>query len=314
MSDPKVVVLGDVMVDEYVYCHVNRISPEAPVAVAEPHLKQRTPGGAANLAVNLLNLRCPLTAVIGAIGNDDAGAFLMNTFKGGVGCWLPCGDTIVKQRIVSDKKHLLRVDYNDKITLALKNEDFDLLRTAAADADFLVVSDYGKGTVKPAVYDAVKRAAKPEARIFIDPYPEMAHMYWERWLLKCNQKEHEAIQRHMGAEFPKYLNNTPYYVRTLGADGASLNRADRLNGSRHTTTYNHVGSVNVHDVTGAGDVFMAVLVKAVVDGFLVDDAMAVANQCAAKSVQRFGTGTIYFEDYVEACGRMDLPTAMCGVL
>ena len=101
MSDPKVVVLGDVMVDEYLYCHVNRISPEAPVAVAEPHLKQRNPGGAANLATNLLNLRCPLSAVIGAIGNDEAGSFLAGTFSG-IGCWLSCGDTIVKQRIVSD--------------------------------------------------------------------------------------------------------------------------------------------------------------------------------------------------------------------
>jgi D-beta-D-heptose 7-phosphate kinase/D-beta-D-heptose 1-phosphate adenosyltransferase len=295
------VLIGDMMVDEYVYCNVSRISPEAPVLVAEPFLKEMRLGGAANVAKNMLELRCPLHAVVGALGRDHYGTFIAQEF-GTIGVWMECGDTVVKQRFISDKKHLLRVDHNDHVKMGYTQTDFAVLQEACRDADIVVISDYGKGTIKPAIYDVAKRFSKPDAKVIIDPYPEHAHWYWGRWLVKANNREHERIRVHMNSKWPEYLKETPFYLRTMGYDGASRNRANAVTGDRENTKFGALKGIEVTDVTGAGDVFLAALVKGIVDGGLLDDAIRVANICAGRSVTKFGTVAVSFQDYVEACG------------
>ena len=174
----RILVLGDVMLDQFIWGSVARISPEAPVPVVDFERESFMPGGAANVARNLTALDVP-TEIFGAIGNDDAGWKLQKLLAGqNIGCAglvkNSARHTSVKTRIVAHKQQVVRIDREtrDGLDAKLTGQLLDGLKTKLARADAVIVGDYGKGVVTQPLLDEIKSLCRARGVwLSLDPKP-----------------------------------------------------------------------------------------------------------------------------------------------
>jgi rfaE bifunctional protein kinase chain/domain len=303
----RVVVIGDLIADEYILGRVARVSREAPVLILEYNSTQVVPGGAGNAAANVAALGGRVTLVT-LVGRDDAGRRVREALPVGVsrrGLLTPAGfQTPVKTRILaggvhSAKPQVVRIDRMSpsRITAA----DRAAIRTAALaaipSADAVLMSDYGSGIVTPALGRAVGAAARRRGiPVLVDSRYALTKF---RGLTACapNESEVEAV---LGVD----LDESP---RALEAAGRALLAQTRMRaviitrGSRgmavfepdqptlHLSIY---GSDEIADVTGAGDTVMATLTLAMAGGASAADAARLANVAGGLVVMKRGTATV----------------------
>lgn len=178
-----VVVVGDLMLDRYWHGSADRVSPEAPVPVMDVRQREQRPGGAANVALNLVSLgaRCTL---VGLVGADDAGQELFDTLSAaGVHCdflEVPDWPTIVKLRLVAQKQQLLRADFEEQIPDIAASERIGVVQNKVEKhlrhADALILEDYDKGAIEdpPALIHAALNAGVP---VLVDPKMKPLSVY-----------------------------------------------------------------------------------------------------------------------------------------
>jgi len=310
LSGRRVAVIGDVMLDHFIIGRVDRISPEAPVPVVRFDRDEYRLGGAANVAHNVRSLGGAVT-LVGLTGDDDVAAELRKTLQAqGIGTESLTVDssrrTTRKTRVVTSRnQQVARVDYEsdaepDGAMLAT------LVRaatTAVNGADAVVLSDYRKGVVAPAVISAVIDACRTAKRpLLVDPKVPVASRYSGATLLTPNHHEAElmtgisirtADDARAAAQAIYEATGGASVLITWGERGMWLFDAS-AGGPREE----HIAAAarEVADVTGAGDTVIATLALALAAGAPLGDAARLATLAAGLVVARFGPATASLDD------------------
>ena len=296
----RILVLGDVMLDEFIWGSVRRISPEAPVPVVEVRSETYLLGGAGNVAANIRALDgIPILA--GVVGKDSAADRVRNLIResGIEGSALLSDDrpTTVKTRVVAHNQQIVRTDRESRAPLSAERNKL----LAAAFVKWLpsvlavVISDYDKGVAnRELLAEVLPEAHKAGIPVYLDPKVQHADYYRPITLITPNQREAELLTG-MAIENESQLEEAgrrllekfdcPYALITRGEAGMSLFDRER---SHHLPTF----AREVFDVTGAGDTVIASLAMATAGGANIEEASILANHAAGLAVGKVGTATV----------------------
>ncbi len=305
---PEVLVVGDVMLDKYVWGEVERISPEAPVPVLRSARQSSQPGGAANVAMNLVGLGAQVT-LLGFGGGDEEQGILEPLLRdAGVKCSIVvCTGmpTTSKLRILAGHQQLMRLDCE------ARQVDFngsrDRLLNAAIPAvqyaAVVVLSDYGKGVlnerVSRAIIDEARRLKVP---VVVDPKGTDFTRYRGATTICPNAKELAAVTGESSSELKWLLRagqamvaalNLQYMLVTLSEKGIAILRQDLV-------VHVPAAARQVYDVSGAGDTVVAVIAAAVAAGVPVEASVQLANMAAGIVIGKVGTVPIQREELLGA--------------
>ncbi len=311
LQNLKVVVVGDVMLDRYWHGQADRVSPEAPVPVLNVGRRDGRPGGAANVALNLVSLGAQAT-LIGYVGEDDAGTELRATLEAaGVVCEfvsIPDWPTIVKLRLIAQKQQLMRADFEEPVpVLGASEREATLLNKVEKhllDAQVLVLEDYDKGvldTPQAIIHTALKR----QIPVLVDPKHKPLDVYARATVIKPNESEFLAAVGAVdnigeaAAALCQQLHLQGMVVHR-GGDGMEISEAE---GSRHVPAR----QVEVFDVTGAGDTTAATLAIGMALKWSLLASARMANVAASLVVSKSGTSPVTGPELARALrqGRTD---------
>ncbi len=303
LRSARVLCIGDVMLDHYVYGQVERVSPEAPIPVLCIEREQKTLGGAGNVLRNLRALGAA-ASFISVVGSDDAGREVGRLLEAEAGAEVhalvqPQRTTTVKTRYVAANQQLLRADRETAIPLDpyIREDLLRLARELVTDHRVVVVSDYAKGVLTEGVALEIIRAARDAgACVIVDPKGGDHIRYRGADILKPNRRElaHAtgmpvATKSEIAAAAHTLIERCDFgaVVVSLGAEGMMLIAAD---GTVHVQ---HAQTREVYDVSGAGDTAVAALASALGAGLGLTDAARLANIAAGIVVGKVGTAVVY---------------------
>ena len=310
-------VVGDCMLDHWLWGAVHRISPEAPVPVVEIERSTCTAGGAANVVHNLCRLGAS-TAIVGVVGQDDAGRQLRNMLSeeganvdGLVA--LETRPTTTKMRIIAHSQQVVRAD--TECRHALGESDVNRILAALGDnlggCKALLFSDYAKGVLTPPVIEPLlAEAHRLGVRIVAQPKPANISWYADVDVLAVNEAEARgatgiACDTEAGTEQAARVLSERLHPRavliTRGHRGMSLVQDGR--------PAHHVPALarQVYDVSGAGDTVVSVLTLSILAGATMEEATRLANLAAAVVVQKVGTATVEVQEIVDAMRSLTHP-------
>ena len=302
----KIGVVGDLMLDDYIYGTVERISPEAPVPVVNVKEEKFVLGGAANVVNNLASLGAK-TICFGVIGNDANGERLLGAFadkKIDVSGLIRDKErtTIVKRRIIGSNQQLLRIDWED-ITPISTFLEYALLRNIESkidELDAIILSDYDKGVLTPMVAKEIVKMCRDRGKIVtVDPKPKNAMNYYGATSMTPNRKEAKEClgmeratnMEEVGKELKKKLK-LENLLLTRSEEGMSLFIEDKI---VNIPTF----AKEVYDVTGAGDTVISVFTLAAASGVSWHEAAKIANTAAGVVVGKMGTSTVTKDEILE---------------
>ena len=296
----RVLVVGDVMLDRYVFGEVSRISPEAPVPVVRVVREEERPGGAGNVARNAAALGAQVT-LLSVIGDDEIGERLRALIvKEGIRARLRLDksvETTRKVRVIGRQQQLMRIDFEKAPSREiLKQKLTDYRRLLNEKCDVVVLSDYGKGGLTHIV-DMIGLARSYGKRILVDPKGDDYSRYKGANVLTPNrselrnvvgqwsseadlEKRAEALRRKLGLDA---------LLVTLSEEGMTLFDGD---GAYHEATK----AREVYDVSGAGDTVIAALAVMVAAGASLREAMRIANHAAGIVVGKLGTAVASLDE------------------
>ncbi|HEU4432321.1 MAG TPA: D-glycero-beta-D-manno-heptose-7-phosphate kinase [Pyrinomonadaceae bacterium] len=308
LRDRNVVVLGDVMLDEFVWGDVTRISPEAPVPVVDVRRESIHLGGAANVLANLIALGAR-GSVVGVIGNDDAGKRLR---KGLRELGADANDDLIvddmrpstiKTRIIAHSQLVVRADRESRtpVNSQIEEQIVARLKEALSGADAFVVSDYDKGVVTPRILGEILPFAYERVPVLIDPKLRNFNHYRPATLVTPNH--HEALRMSDSEDHSDDGSHHAASVirQKLGCDAVLITRGDRgmmlLEGDGEPV-YVKTAAREVYDVTGAGDTVIAALAAALAAGTSMLEAATLANHAAGIVVGKVGTATATADELI----------------
>ncbi len=308
MKGRTVVVYGDVMLDEFVWGDVSRISPEAPVPVVEIRRESVHLGGAANVLSNLRALGVR-SALVGVVGQDRAGERVRSELRES-GALDPeenlvidvSRPTTVKTRIIAHSQLVVRADRERRtpVDATVEERVVAALRRLLRDADALVVSDYDKGAVTPAALDEVLTAAEAAGvPVLVDPKIRNFNSYRPATLVTPNH--HEALRlTNTEDDTDAGIARAAREIRErLGCGSVLITRGERgmmLLEGEGEPVYVPTAAREVYDVTGAGDTVIATLAASVAAGATLVEAAMLANHAAGIVVGKLGTATAAAEE------------------
>lgn len=302
LAGRRVLVVGDLMLDEYIVGDATRISAEAPVPVVRFGSERAVLGGAANTAANVASLGGRAT-LVGLLGDDAAGTALKKMCAGAgieVRAVADGRATTRKVRVMSQNQQLLRIDYEETAPPSPAHQEALLGAFAAAvqACDIVVVSDYAKGVITPTVAAGLLSGAHAAGKeVVVDPRPQHALCYvgcdyltpnWKESLGLLGEPEHPAtdleIVRVGTALGSRFRSNV---LLTLGSRGMAYF-------AREGSTPVHVEAAarEVFDVSGAGDTVVAAFALARAAGIDARRAVDLANRAAGVVVGKRGTATV----------------------
>ncbi|MCW5891962.1 MAG: D-glycero-beta-D-manno-heptose-7-phosphate kinase [bacterium] len=301
MAGVRVLVVGDLMLDQFVRGRVQRISPEAPVPVVHVQSEDEQPGGAGNVVRNLVELG-GRAAVAGIVGDDPAGRRLGDVLAGLGAATTGIvasrhGATTQKTRIVAHQQQVVRLDREAAAPDAAAGRRLrDWVLAQRRRWDVLVVSDYGKGVVGPELLGALATAhARAPFTWLVDPKRVNFPHYRRMSLIKPNREEAGAAA---GIDIVDDVTLAAAGTRLLErweAESVLISRGDEgmalFRPRRRTHTVPTVAR-EVFDVTGAGDTVIATCALALGAGGTLEEATVLANHAAGVVVGKFGTATV----------------------
>jgi D-beta-D-heptose 7-phosphate kinase/D-beta-D-heptose 1-phosphate adenosyltransferase len=316
----RIVVLGDVMLDQFLWGAVRRISPEAPVPVVEWERDSFVPGGAANVARNLAHLNVA-TELLGVVGRDDTAAQLKKLLqRDHIACsrLLSANDRVTsrKVRIIAHQQQIVRVDRESRAALPAKvtQQLLKALEKSLSGADGLILGDYAKGVVTQEALDGAKCLCRERGVwLSVDPKPSHHLNLAGVSLLTPNRKEAFELadvtdtfpappplqDRGLRAVADKLLAelSPALLLITLGDHGLLL--CQRGHEPFHIPTV----AREVFDVSGAGDTMIASFTLAIVAGASPVEAAIFSNHAAGVVVGKVGTATVQPEELIESFRR-----------
>jgi D-glycero-beta-D-manno-heptose-7-phosphate kinase len=306
-KNKKILVLGDVMLDKYIWGDVSRISPEAPVQIVNVGKESYSPGGAANVANNIAALNAK-SLMVGIVGNDLTRQQLIAELeKRNIDVTGLIEDqnkrTIRKVRVFGKNQQLLRFDYEKKgyVSTETENNILDFISKKIDEIDAIVISDYAKGTITKTLMEKLINICKEKNKIIVvDPKPKHRDFYKNATLITPNHKEaHEmtgfeeeetvdADIERMGKKLLEDLNSN--ILVTKGEKGMSLFEKDGK------VTNIPTFAKEVYDIVGAGDTSVATLTLALASGASFEEAAIIANHAAGITVGKIGTSTLNLDE------------------
>jgi D-beta-D-heptose 7-phosphate kinase/D-beta-D-heptose 1-phosphate adenosyltransferase len=309
-SNCRMLVIGDCMIDEYVWGTVDRISPEAPVPVVAVKRDNATLGGAGNVVNNLAALKADVT-IIGTYGSGENGKRLKKMFED-VGANISglaldkTRATTIKTRIMASQQHVLRIDResahpvnSNMVDLITKN-----ISSCIESMNVIIVSDYGKGLLTPEMLKAIMKLAKDHNKlVMVDPKGFNYEKYRGASIITPNSKE-AALAANMDitdmstliCAGQSLMENVglPGLLITCGKDGMVLFEPEKP--PYHIETR----ARQVFDVSGAGDTVISVMGLALAAGAGYREAASLANSAAGLVVGKVGTATISQDELMDA--------------
>jgi D-glycero-beta-D-manno-heptose-7-phosphate kinase len=315
----RVLVVGDLMLDEFIWGRVSRISPEAPVPVVNVVSESYYPGGAANVARNVREFTSR-TMALGRVGADPQGCRLLELLAAaGIDTagvrQDPAAATTVKTRVIARNQQVVRVDRENPVPLAPEDaaEAIRFVERVIADVDAVIVADYGKGFLTQPLADGICEICSRSGRaLAVDPHPYTSLEWRGATAVKPNRLEAfiaaglapsdavtpalsdrallEAGRRLLERWAPRDL------LITLGEHGMML-FGDPA-GPRHIPTCARA----VFDVSGAGDTAIAVFTLALASGASGSEAAELANRASGVAVGKLGTATVTMAELLESLG------------
>ncbi len=302
----RILVVGDVMLDRFIWGSVHRISPEAPVPVVEIHKETTCLGGAANVSANVYSLG-GIPIPVGVVGKDFEGGRLLEEFRA-LGASLDglVADrgrpTSVKTRIIAHHQQVCRTDREDKTALtgSIQKKIVARFRANLDRADAIIISDYAKGLISTSLLREILPLAKAAGKIVcVDPKMKSLAAYRPATVITPNTLEAERTSgitisntRDLVRAGRKLIRHTgiPYLLVTRGEEGMAL--------FERKLRVTHIPTVarEVFDVTGAGDTVVSTLALGLVAGLSILEAAVLSNIAAGIVVGKLGTAPVTPEE------------------
>ncbi|HKP47560.1 MAG TPA: D-glycero-beta-D-manno-heptose-7-phosphate kinase [Pyrinomonadaceae bacterium] len=301
MQRRRIVVLGDVMLDEFVWGDVTRISPEAPVPVVDIRRESVHLGGAANVLANVVALGAT-GSVVGVIGNDPAGERIktrLHELTPNSDDYLIVDEkrpSTTKTRIIAHSQLVVRADreHRGAVNGSVEKAIVANVTKAISEADALVVSDYDKGVVTPAILKQVLELAHKRIPVLIDPKIKNFSYYRPASLITPNHFEALRLT-DTEQDTDEGLHHAATIIRErLDCDAVLITRGERgimLLERDQDPVFVDTAAREVYDVTGAGDTVIATLAAALAAGASTLEAAHLANHAAGIVVGKLGTAT-----------------------
>ena len=301
-SQQSILVIGDVMLDKFMWGNASRISPEAPVPIISVNKISHSPGGAANVALNLSKLSANVQ-ILGIVGDDNEGAILENTLlKNGVKTQFITDakiSTTTKTRIIAHGQQVVRTDYED---IRDVNSDQikiikDILDKIISEIDAIIIQDYNKGLlVKDSIKTILEISSEKNIPVYVDPKKDNFFAYNKIRLFKpnlfefesaINFKEQDKSFEDLGKDLRKKINAEILMV-TRSEEGVTL------------FTDKNVQTIStkarkVHDVSGAGDTAISAFVLADLCGANIEESAMISNYAAGRVCEEVGVVPISLE-------------------
>jgi D-beta-D-heptose 7-phosphate kinase/D-beta-D-heptose 1-phosphate adenosyltransferase len=306
-----VLVIGDLMIDEYLWGHVDRISHEAPVQIVDIVKKEQRLGGAGNVVKNLVSLGARVS-VCSVVDEGQSGKYIIKLLKD-LGVMADCVFTerekisSKKTRILSAERHqqILRIDYETTHPISGINEQ-KIIKHVKENIDSfraIILSDYKKGVLTEVLLrDIIEIASRKTIPVIVDPKGRDYSKYKNASLITLNRKEAETVLncnisdekslRRAGNKLLSQLNAKAVLI-TQGKDGLTLFRAN--NRVTHTAGQER----KVYDVTGAGDTVTSLLGLGMASGLELGKAIDIANIAAGIAVEKIGTAAVSMQEIFE---------------
>jgi|TARA_B100001540_G_scaffold253302_1_gene229896 rfaE bifunctional protein kinase chain/domain len=301
-SQQSILVIGDVMLDKFMWGNASRISPEAPVPIISVNKISHSPGGAANVALNLSKLSANVQ-ILGIVGDDNEGAILEDTLlKNGVKTQFITDakiSTTTKTRIIAHGQQVVRTDYED---IRDVNSDQikiikDILDKIISEIDAIIIQDYNKGLlVKDSIKTILDISSEKNIPVYVDPKKDNFFAYNKIRLFKpnlfefesaINFKEQDKSFEDLGKDLRKKINAEILMV-TRSEEGVTL------------FTDKNVQTIStkarkVHDVSGAGDTAISAFVLADLCGANIEESAMISNYAAGRVCEEVGVVPISLE-------------------
>ncbi len=313
LKKADVLVVGDIILDHYIWGKVNRISPEAPVPVVFVTRENFVPGGASNVAVNISSLKGQVH-LCGVVGEDSYGEVLLNILKerdvntAGI-VKDKIRHTTLKTRVIAGHQHLVRIDREepfDAVGASIKRIK-DFIRANKNRFNVVILSDYAKGLITRELVNFIKKELK-NAFFIADPKVKNEYLYKELHLITPNRKEAFEIAKMVddGSEKTLILAakkiikelKLPNLLITRGEEGMSL----FVNDSHiRIPTF----AQEVFDVSGAGDTVVALVAAGLSSGLDLIKSCIIANVAASVVVAKMGTATASTDEIEKKWSLMD---------
>ena len=300
LSKAKILIVGDIMLDQYWLGDSARISPEAPVPIVNIREMSNRLGGASNVAMNVSALGASVT-LIGIAGNDENADKLEALLQGtNIHSKIIRKDnfkTLTKLRAVSRNQQLLRLDFENENYITDTADVVSTFSNLINDYDVAIISDYGKGTVNQ-VEEIIKIASKNNKKVVIDPKGDDYKKYYNASVITPNFSEFQQIVGPCEDE-AEIESKATELCNGLSLDALLITRSEKgmslfIRGKPpfHIPTE----AKEVYDVTGAGDTVVALLASALAADFSLEDAVKAANLGAGVSVSKFGTVSVTIDE------------------
>jgi len=314
-KDKNILVVGDLILDHYIFGKVERISPEAPVPVVWANKEDFMCGGAANVGVNLVALGAK-ASLCGVLGVDHFGGVLTSLIKkGGIDSSLIVKDkqrpTTLKTRIMAHHQQVVRVDWEslEFLNLNLNRVIFDKVKKNINKFDAIIIEDYGKGVINPALVGELVGLSKNKQKIItVDPKEEHLDYYENVTALTPNLKEAEVAagmkvrskdDLSLLGDIVKEKLRPQALLVTLGEDGMMLFGPDK---THHIPT----AALEVFDVSGAGDTVIATFTLALSCGASFLEAAHIANFAAGIVVGKLGAASATKKELLQRINEHDV--------
>jgi rfaE bifunctional protein kinase chain/domain len=306
---PAILVIGDLMIDHYIWGDATRLSPEAPVPIVNVKNESTTLGGAANVAQNLVALGATVT-LSGIVGNDSSGNDLAQILTNeGIATHTIIKDdsrpTTLKTRVLAGSHQLVRIDreVTDALSSDLENELISKLSACMDETDIIILSDYNKGLFSPGLTQRLIEIAKEkQKKVIIDPKGLNYAKYKGAYLVKPNRKELAEAAKvekiktiqdlQEAAKIIFAQTETEYLVVTLSEEGMVILSRDGYKALP-------VKATAVFDVTGAGDTVIATIAYFLASGLSIEDACELANHAAAIVIRHVGSATTTVDEILK---------------
>ena len=303
---PKILVIGDVILDHYLWGEVNRISPEAPVQIVDVKLESLVLGGAGNVVNNLCALNSKV-AFLSVIGKDKAGLEIKKILKKmNLKRYLveqKDRKTSKKSRIMASHSQVIRYDLEtkDNITKKSAKKIFDRFKLICKDTDIILLSDYDKGVLTPKLTQKIiKYANKKGKKVLIDPKGDNYSKYRGAYLLTPNKKE-AIIASNINIRNSKTLVKALKRIKRMADLSVSLITLSESGIAFYDDSLNIKPTLakEVYDVTGAGDTVLASLGYALANNQNISSAVEFANLSAGVVVGKLGSATASLDEIQE---------------
>jgi len=299
LKAPRILVVGDVMLDRYWFGEVNRISPEAPVPVVRVERREERLGGAANVARNAVALGAQI-GLLGVVGKDEAGDAVQNMLEElRIESFLnrdAAISTIIKLRVIGRHQQLLRIDFEEAPSETILRDKLTQFNALLPNYDVIVLSDYAKGSLVN-VAQMIEAGRRLGKYILVDPKGEDFSRYKGASILTPNKSEMRHVVGSWKSE-QELTEKAQQLRQSLDLEALLLTRSEEGMTLYTAAEVLHIPTVarEVFDVSGAGDTVIATLATMIGAGKPIAEAVSIANRAGGIVVGKLGTATVTMEE------------------